>query len=154
MTPCWSSARSNKRRCRRSTGPTFWARPRIITSKNLSMAISCFRNCSAVSRRFTSKSMALPKRTWRGSPTKTMHTRAWTHWRKCERPILPMIVRRRSRTKTRVSRRPWKSLIARRSPMVLRRSCWFQANIWIESVVTNQDCHVCSVLVIPPIISR
>src|SRR5438094_6181577 len=76
MTPCWWSARSNKRQCRRSTGPTFWARPRIITSKNLSMAISCFRNCSGALRRFTSKSMALPKRTWRGSPIKTMHTPA------------------------------------------------------------------------------
>src|SRR5881398_2592204 len=56
-------------------GSTFWARPRIITSKNLSMAISCFRNCSGALRKFTSISMALLKRTWRGSPTKTMRMR-------------------------------------------------------------------------------
>src|SRR5207248_5604426 len=71
----WWSARSSKRQCRRSTVPTFWARPRIITSKNRSMAISCFRNCSDALRRSTSKSMARRKKTSRGSLTKIMRMR-------------------------------------------------------------------------------
>src|SRR3979490_3211639 len=44
----------SKRRCRRSTDPTFSGRRRIITTRNRNTAISCSRNCSAGSRRSTS----------------------------------------------------------------------------------------------------
>ena len=53
---CSWSARSSKKRCRRSMVPMCSARRPIITTKNRNMAISCSRNCSAASRKFTSTS--------------------------------------------------------------------------------------------------
>ena len=60
------SALNSRRRCRRSTAPMFSARRLIITSRNRNTATSCSRNCSARSRRFTSRNMALAGRPRRG----------------------------------------------------------------------------------------
>src|SRR5437870_4452439 len=71
---CWSSARNSRRLCRHSMGPMCSARRPIITTKSRSTAISCSRNCSGASRKFTSRNMVRPKRTWRESHGKIMRT--------------------------------------------------------------------------------
>ena len=51
-----------------------WAPRPIITSKSRNTAISCSRNCSAASRRFTSTNTARAKPTWRRWRGKTTRT--------------------------------------------------------------------------------
>src|SRR5205823_3225528 len=56
-----SSARNSRKRCRRSMARMSLERRPITTMKNPSMAISCSRNCSGESRKFTSRSTARVK---------------------------------------------------------------------------------------------